>query len=204
MGLEAESQLTVAGQTVTVKALLESHDLIFRGAVKKTFAIAELKDPHLAGGHLLFEHDATAYDLVLPEGQSGKWLKKLTTAPPTLAAKLGVDAVHKAFVRGAVDDPALKDALAGAVTGDYVEATQAIAIATTPDELGDALGELTQSMSHAPIWIIYPKGAKSTLPESAVRAHLSSLGYVDTKASAVSDSLTATRFSPRKTILPQS
>lgn len=203
MGLEAESQLTVEGQTVTVKALLESRELILRGAAKKTFAIADLTNPHVIGNHLLFEHGATPYDLALPDGQADKWLKKLTTAPPTLAAKLGVDVAHKAFVHGPVDDPALKEALNGAVIGDYVEATQAIAIATTPDELGDALSELTQSMSHAPIWVIYPKGAKSTLPESAVRAHLSSLGYVDTKASAVSDRLTATRFSPRRTVLPQ-
>ena len=203
MGLEAESQLIVDGQNVTVKALLESRELILRGAVKKTFAIAGLTNPHVAGGHLLFEHEATAYDLALPEGQADKWLKKLTTAPPTLAAKLGVDAAHKALVWGKADDPVLAEALSGAVTTDYVEATQAVAVVTTPDELGDALGELTQTMSHSAIWLVYPKGAKSSLPESAVRAHLSSLGYVDTKASAVSDTLTATRFSPRKVILPQ-
>lgn len=203
MGLEAVSELSVNGQTVAVKALLESRELILRGAVKKTLAINDLANPHAAGDQLVFEHEGTAYTLTLPAGQAGKWLKKLTTAPPTLAEKLGVGATHKALVWGRVDDAAVNEALLGAVTADYVEATQAIAIVHTPDELGDALGELTQTMSHAPIWIVYPKGAKSTLPESAVRAHLASLGYVDTKVSSVSDKLTAARFSPRRTVLPK-
>lgn len=203
MGLEAASELSVNGQTVAVKALLESRELILRGAVKKTLAIADLVEPHAAGEQLVFEHEGTTYTLTLPAGQAGKWLKKLTTAPPTLAEKLGVDTAHKALVWGKVDDAAVNTALLGAVTADYVEATQGIAIVHTPEELGDALGELTQTMSHAPIWVIYPKGAKSTLPESAVRAHLAALGYVDTKVSSVSEKLTATRFNPRKTILPK-
>jgi len=203
MGLEAPVELSVEGQTVAVKALLESHDLILRGAVRKTLPIADIVEPHTAGDQLAFEHEGTAYTLTLPAGQAGKWLKKLTTAPPTLAEKLGIDATHKALVWGYVDDAALNEALLGAVTSDYVEATQAIAIAHTPDELGNALGELTQTMSHAPIWIVYPKGARSSLPESAVRTHLSAIGYVDTKVSSVSDRLTAARFSPRKTILPK-
>ena len=203
MGLEAASELSVNGQTVAVKALLETHDLILRGAVKKTLPIADLVEPHTTGDQLVFEHEGTAYTLTLPAGQAGKWLKKLTTAPPTLAEKLGIDATHKALVWGKVDDAAVNEALLGTVTTDYVEATQGIAIVHTPDELGDALGELTQTMSHAPIWIIYPKGAKSTLPESAVRAHLAAIGYVDTKVSSVSERLTAARFSPRRNVLPK-
>ncbi len=94
MGLESESELITAGQTVHVKALLESQALILRGAVKQTLPIDEIGDPRAVGGQLLFEHKGTPYALALPDGQAAKWLKKLTTEPPSLAAKLGIDATH--------------------------------------------------------------------------------------------------------------
>ncbi len=201
MGLEAESELTTAGQTVHVKALLESHDLILRGAVKKTLPVRELSDPRTMNDQLVFEHAGQSYSLSLPTGQAAKWLKKLTTEPPSLAAKLGVDATHKALVSGQAGDAALKAALDGVTTTDPHEAAIGIAIVGQPDELSDALANLLKTLPAAPVWIVFPKGAKSPLPESAVRTHLHALGLVDTKTCAVSDTLTALRFSKRKTIL---
>jgi hypothetical protein len=194
MGLEAESQLTTNGQTVHVKALLESHELILRGAVKQTLPIRELTDPRAVNGQLLFEHGGQPYALTLPDGQAAKWLKKLTSEPPSLAQKLGVDGAHKAFVRGSTDDPSLATALTGATTDDPHDAALAIAVATSPDNLSSTLADVIKALPAAPVWIIYPKGAKSPLPESAVRAHLHALGFADTKACAVSETLTATRF----------
>ncbi|HVZ30582.1 MAG TPA: hypothetical protein VG839_09325 [Asticcacaulis sp.] len=194
MGLKAESQLTTNSQTVHVKALLESHELILRGAVKKTLPINELSDPRAVNGQLLFEHGGRPYALTLPDGQAAKWLKKLTTEPPSLARKLGVDGAHKAFVRGPTDDPALAEALQGATTDDPHQAVLAIAVATSPEGLSASLAKVINILPAAPLWIVYPKGAKSPLPESAVRSHLRALGFADTKACAVSETLTATRF----------
>ncbi len=199
MGLEADSQLTLDGQTVPVKALLESRELILRGAVKKTFAIREIENPRAVDDRLLFEHNGQSYALALPDDQAAKWLKKLTTEPPTLAKKLGIDAEHQAFVRGSIDDPALAEALLGATTDDPRRAALAIAIATSPDALAATLAEIIRVLPAVPVWIVYPKGARSPLPEAAVRAHLRGQGYADTKACAVSDTLTATRFHPPKT-----
>lgn len=202
MGLEAESELSHSGQTLHVKALLESHELILRGAMKKTLPIRELTDPRAVNGQLLFEYRNEAYVLTLPSGQADKWLKKLTTEPPSLARKLGVDAAHKAYVKGSIEDPALVEALTGAVTTDPHEAVLAVAVVSQPDELSAALADMVDALPAVPVWIIFPKGARSTLPESAVRSHLHALGYVDTKACAVSETLTAARFNRRKTILP--
>ncbi len=204
MGLEAESELTLDGQSVHIKALLEAQALIFRGAVKKTLPVRELTDPRAVNDQLLFEHHGNAYALTLPTGQADKWLKKLTTEPPSLAAKLGIDASHKAYVKGPVRDPELSQALNGATTDDPHAAAVGIAVVTLPDELSDALADLMDTLAGAPIWIIYPKGAKSSLPESAVRSHMHALGFVDTKTCAVSTTLTAARFNRRKTILPAS
>ncbi len=201
MGLEAESELTTAGQTVHVRALLESHDLILRGAVKKTLPVRELSDPRSLNDQLVFEHGGQSYILGLPPGQADKWLKKLTTEPPSLAAKLGIDATHKAFVTGNVDDDALRAAFEGATTTDPHEATLGIAVIRQPGELSEALAALLKTLPAAPVWIVFPKGAKSPLPESTVRTHLHALGLVDTKSCAVSETLTALRFNKRKTIL---
>ena len=201
MGLEAESELVHGGQRVHVKALLETHELILRGAVKKTFKFADIINPQAIGDQLLFENGGETFALTLPAGQAAKWLKKLTSEPPSLAQKLGLDASHKAMVYGQSDDPALKEALQN-FTADRAEASLAIAIAHNPPELAAATDALIHALPHAHLWIIYPKGAKSPLPESEVRSHLLALGYVDTKVSAVSETMTAARFSPRKTILP--
>lgn len=198
MGLEAESELITAGETVHVKALLESHALILRGAVKKTLPFDEIGDPRAVGRQLLFEHHGAPYALDLPEGQAAKWLKKLTAEPPSLAAKLGLDAARKALVHGPTDDPAVAAALAGTVTENPAEAAMSVAIAGDPDALAEALNALLHALPHAPVWIIYSKGTKSPLPESAVRNHLRSLGFIDTKVASVSDRLTAIRFNRPK------
>jgi hypothetical protein len=198
MGLEAESEVRVGHESHHAHALLESRDLILRGAFRKTLPIAELEDLRAVNHELLFEHGGLPYALALPAGQAEKWLAKLTAEPPSLAQKLGVDASHKALVWGQVKDDALNEALLGAVTTDPVQAALSIAVAHTIDELNTALAEIIQRLPHAPIWIIYPRGVKSNLPESAVRSHMRALNFVDSKGCAVSDALTATRFSPGK------
>ncbi len=202
MGLEAESELVHGGQSVHVKALLESHELILRGTVKKTLKFPDIANPHAVGDQLLFESGGEPYALTLPAGQADKWLKKLTSEPPSLAKKLGIDATHLALVEGKADDPAVAEALKGSTTTDRATASLGIAIATTPPELAAASDALIHALPHAHLWVIFPKGSASPLPESAVRSHMKALGYVDTKASAVSETLTASRFSPRKVILP--
>ncbi|MFT4076348.1 MAG: hypothetical protein QM647_12555 [Asticcacaulis sp.] len=198
MGLEAESELRVGHEHHHVHAVLESRELILRGAFRQTLPIAELKDPRAVNHELLFEHGSQAYALALPEGQAAKWLVKLTTEPPSLAQKLGIDTGHRALVWGHVDDGPLNDALINAVTTDPMHAVLSIAVALTPAELNAGLAEVTQRLPHAPVWIVYPKGATSSLPESAVRTHMRALNFVDSKSCAVSDTLTATRFSLRK------
>ena len=202
MGLEAMSQFVHQGRSTPVKALLESRELILRGAVRKTFRIADIVNPHAVDGQLLFESGGEAYSLALPEGEAGKWLKKLTARPPSLAEKLGLDAMHKAMVRGAADDAEVGTALHGATTDDRALAAIGVAIALTPPELAAATDDLIHALPHAALWVIYPKGGASALPEAEVRNHMRSLGYIDTKSCAVSDTLTATRFNPRKAVMP--
>ncbi len=68
MGLEAESEVRIGNESHHAHVLLESHELILRGAFKKTLPIAELKDLRVVNNELLFEHGDQPYALVLPDG----------------------------------------------------------------------------------------------------------------------------------------
>ncbi|ESQ90088.1 hypothetical protein ABAC460_09985 [Asticcacaulis sp. AC460] len=198
MGLEADSVLLTADGQVAVKALLETHELILRGAFRKTFARKDILHPRVEGDRLLFEHGGETWTLSLPPGKVGAWVKKLTTPLPTLAAKLGVDAAHKVLVRGDISDPALAEALSDAIAIEPAQAVQGVIVADGEDALTTGLGDVIALLPAAPLWIVYPKGARSPLPEATVRRHLHARGYVDTKTSGVSGTLTALRFSKRK------
>jgi hypothetical protein len=187
MGLEAESMLETEGRTHRVKALLESHELILRGDFKRTFKISDLTAVAASEGVLRFVHDGTDYTLHLLRPET--WAKKLTTPPPSLASKLGISPDKPAFVIGAVDDEALQAALDGNVVGDQGRAAQIIVVAERPDDLPAA--------ADLPVWVIYPKGAKSPLPESDVRSLMRAAGWADTKTCSVSARLTALRFNRR-------
>jgi len=187
MGLEAETTLETEGQRHRVKALLESHELILRGDFRRTLPIGEIGGVAVRDGALHFTHGGVDYVLHLPRAET--WARKLTTPPPSLASKLGISPGKPAFVVGAVDDDALKAALEGNVVADSSQAAQIVIVAETADALPAA--------ADLPVWIVYPKGAKSPLPESAVRGHMRAIGLVDTKTCSVSARLTALRFNRR-------
>lgn len=51
--------------------------------------------------------------------------------------------------------------------------------------------------STAPVWIIHGKGKAAIFGEGPVRTLMRERGFIDTKVSAVSDSLSATRYAKR-------
>jgi hypothetical protein len=189
MGLEAECELETGGEVYRVKALLESRELILRGDFRRTVKIADMTGVAVRDGALHFTHGGTDYSLRLPQGRAETWAKKIMTPPPSLASKLGISPDKPAFVIGPVADAALATALEGNTTTTPTNAAQLVVIAETSDTLPDAT-----ALPRLPVWIVYPKGAQSPVPESVVRAHMRSAGWADTKTSAVSERLTALRF----------
>ncbi len=189
MGLEAESDIETQGAHYRVKALLESRELILRGEFRRTFKFTDMTNVAVSGDALHFRHGGDDHTLRLPQGRAETWARKMTTPPPSLASKLGISPEKPAFVIGDVTDEALLTALDGNSTGEAAHAACVVMVAETPAALPDP-GHLPS----LPIWIVYPRGVKSALPESIVRTHMRAAGWVDTKTSAVSDRLTALRF----------
>jgi hypothetical protein len=223
MGSEAIGSVTIRddqGATVAhahdVKALLESRELVLRGAIRRSLPIAELRDVVAGGERLHFRHEKEEYDLTLGAAVAVRWAKKILATPPTLASKLGISAERTAFVIGRVTDARLVEALLGATANEdtvppldrdppasaassgaeRAVAVPVVAVAEVDDAEGleRALEELPPGL---PIWVVHRKGRGADFGESAVRQRMRALGFIDTKVSAVSDARSATRYTPR-------
>lgn len=122
-----------------------------------------------------------------------RWAAALLRPPPSLADKLGVSSTARAFVSGPLDDDVLRGALAGCTIGLLDDAAVIVAVLEQQADLDAALA-LAGAAPRLALWCVYPKGRSSPVGGAVVRDHLRRHAYVDTKSSAVSDRLTATRY----------
>jgi hypothetical protein len=203
MGREATCKCEWAGTTASVKALLETSELILRGEIRKRVPFTELKSVKAGSDRLSFRVGADPVHLYLGAAQAQKWAAALKAGPTPLAKKLGITAKTQVRTVGAMSDDALASALAEA--GQVSARTSAkipdviVACIDTPESLSTALGKTEAQLAKGvPIWLVYPKGPGRPLNESLVRAELLPRGMVDTKVAAVSATLTAIRFNLRR------
>ena len=199
MGLEAKCHCRWSGGSGEVKALLETHELILRGDVKRRFPIAELSDIRASGGDLHFRHSADEIVLELGVDQARRWAKKIAAPPPSLAKKLGVSSTSKVMLIGPLRDGVLQEALKDAIATRKEEAGLSLAVVRNAQALEKALSRHESAAVGTPIWIVYEKGPKAAFGEGAVRSFMRGAGYRDNKVSAVSDTLTAMRYARKKT-----
>jgi len=201
MGREATCECQWGTESGQCKVLLETSELIVRelkrGPLRRTVSIASLVKVEVHGDQLKFRAGKDEVTLALGADLAQSWAKKMAIPPPTLAKKLGLTPSAKILLIGEPESEELQSALAESVA-DTGKASaknpeQIIACLHTEAELDRALARITAHAS-TPVWIIYPKGPKSSLPESAVRNTLRSQGFIDTKVAAVSPALTALRF----------
>jgi len=196
MGREARCDAVWGTRRGPVTVHLDGDELSVRGAFRANAARAAMRDVRSDGGTLRFRTGTD--DVALDLGAAApRWAKALTTAPPTLAAKLGIDATTRVLIVGELDDPALKTAV-GSGTPAASEADVVVARVDDPAAL------LRAAERHAKLrddrvrlWIVYTKGKDAPLGETAVRAMLRERGLVDVKVAAVSPALTALAFMRR-------
>lgn len=195
MGYEAQALCELGMKRENVKALLESHELLLRGAIKRRFAITTMVNPRVRDGVLTFEAaDGATVSLHLGSDVSQLWLRKIQTPPPSLADKLGIGPDQPAAVFGTVPDEALSQALSsGTETRNLQTATVLIAVVKTPADLVAAV-QMHADMPCRGLWIIHQKGPKAALPDAQIRTTLRDLGYKDHKVATVSAHWTATRY----------
>jgi hypothetical protein len=198
MGREALVPCRWNGCRAEVKALLESRELILRGGLNGRFAIAGMSEISVEGEELHFRVGNDRVTLTLGADLATSWAKKFATPPPSLAQKLGIGAKARVLVIGEATEPTLLEALADARASDAKAAQLSLAIVATAAELQDALAIHESLPAGAPIWIVYGKGPHATFGETPVRLAMREAGYRDNKVSAVSETLSATRYARPK------
>lgn len=201
MGRESECECEWNGARSRVKALLEPPDLILRGEIRRRLPVVALKQIRVDGGKLLFAAGDDTFALALGGAMAQKWVKALTTPPPSLAKKLGISGNTVVRMVGVVDDDGLREALSSANAIEDKNADLILARVNTPDELAQTLRTTAKQLAaRVPIWFIYPKGRGHVLTENEVRSRGLAAGIVDTKVAAVSPALTGLRFVRRREV----
>jgi hypothetical protein len=199
MGREAECEVVCNGSRARVKALIEPPELILRGELRRRLPLSTLKDVRVDGETLRFASGPETFLLAVGSATAQKWVKVLTSPPPTLAKKLGISADTVVRMIGAVDDDALGDALTSAKMVADKNADLMIARVNSTAELSAALRAARKQLAaRVPIWFVYRKGRGQALTENEVRSTALGAGIVDTKVAAVSSTLTGLRFVRRK------
>lgn len=198
MGLEAVCNCRIDDTAADAKVLLEAAELILRAPFRRTFRRAGLADVEVVGDDLRLRSGASVIVLRLGAAVAAKWAGKILAPAPSLGRKLGIGHASPAFVIGAVEEPALVEALAGH-TADAGSAKLGLAVVGDAAQLDAALAAHRALEPGSPLWIVYGKGAGAPFGEAAVRQHMRRQGYRDTKVSAVSAGLSATRYSRGRT-----
>jgi hypothetical protein len=195
MGREALIHAEVGGEAGEVKALLESQELILRGAIKRRFPKVAMERLVIEGEALCFIVAGERVRLELGLKTAEAWHAAILKPPPSLRAKLGLDKGATALLLGSHDDNALAEAIEGAIVGEDAQPQMILALIDVEADLDRAMAVQARHPT-LPMWAIYPKGKAAAFGDGAIRDKLRAAGFRDTKSCAVSDRLTATRYNP--------
>jgi hypothetical protein len=194
MGREATCHCRWGNQTAQCKALLETSKLIVRAPIGRRASIASLHDIAVEGDNLHFSIGGDAVTLALGAAEAQRWAKKIAAPPPTLAAKLGISGDTHLMLIGECDSEELQAAIEQSAIVENKSPDLIIAMVRTASDLNHALDRYAALPVHPPIWIVYAKGPRKPINETAIRDTLRHEGFMDTKVASVSSRLTALRF----------
>jgi hypothetical protein len=90
LGKEADIHAEVGDAAGEVHALLERDELILRGDIRRRFPRTALEDLRVTDGVLSFTGAGQAVRLHLGDA-AATWYTAITTPPPSLRTKLGLD-----------------------------------------------------------------------------------------------------------------
>lgn len=197
MGREADCIARWRSQEGRVRAILESDALILRGPIKARLGRRNLTGFEVQGESLRLWTGDEVLELDLGAVLAARWQSHLMRPLPTLREKLGISADVRAFVLGSIGEAALAAALEGCETQDIAVAQVLVAELRGEADLSAALA-LALSQPALAIWCVYPKGKNAHPSDPVVRAQFRAAGLVDTKSTAVSAQMSATRYQMRK------
>jgi hypothetical protein len=194
MGREAEGHASWRGASGAVKALLESDGIILRGDIRVKLRRDGLMNWRVDGEDLALQAEGEPLVLTLGAKEAAAWVRALDKPLPSLATKLGVSAEARAWVIGGPPPEEIAVAVAGAQNPGPEGAAVIIAVLTGPGDLETALA--AGQAQGLRVWCVHGKGKGAAVSDAAVRAAFRAAGWMDIKASAVSEGFSATLYRP--------
>jgi hypothetical protein len=195
MGREATCHCKWGAEEGDCKVLLEGRELILRSGLRRRVSLSAMAGVAARGSKLVFTVGQDQVELDLGPETALRWAKAIQTPPPSLASKLGISPTTRLSIVGNIQSEELKEALAEATPASGKDANFILLCVNSQSELQQYFPAEPYT---SPLWIVYPKGAKSEVKESGLRDHLRSRGFIDTKVASVSATFTALRFVKRK------
>jgi hypothetical protein len=190
MGQEIKCRVDFAGESSEGKALLETSEIIFRGAFRLKIPFQAISALEASNGKLSVQYPNGHAVFHIGKGAE-KWADKIRH-PPSRLDKLGVKPGTKVHLIGRHDDDFRRE----------LNERGAVRSAKEPDLVFLSVKEKDQLVELAylletPVWIIYPKGIQA-ITEGDVIAAGRAAGFIDIKVCGFSATHTALKFKPRR------
>src|SRR3954464_6295898 len=109
MGREATCRCRWGLEEADVRVLLETHDLILRGGMRRCVPLASLREVSSEADSLQFRVGPDRVTLQLGTQAAARWAKAIAE-PPSLAKKLGISSEKRIRILGCTEDEGLRQA----------------------------------------------------------------------------------------------
>ena len=195
MGYEAACTLRQGTEVARGTAILEQHDLIFRGPTRLAIPLKTILSAVASEGSLTVRYGRSTaiFDI---GAVAQRWAARITN-PPSRLDKLGVKDGTTALVSGEKDSAFIEEMKtqgAKIVRTPPTGGVDVIFYGASRRDMLDRLSELKRSLKpNGALWIIRPKGSKA-ITESEVMAAGKEAGLVDVKVVSFSETHTAEKF----------
>lgn len=192
MGNEAKCVARIDGQRVEGKALLETGELIFRGAgCRAKIMFGEIKGVTAADGELRIRTKDREFAFAV--GAAAETWREKILHPKTRVEKMGVKAGLRVAVIGDAEKEFAKELKQSKaeVVADGAEAV--FLFVEGNGDSGNIAKAAKKIKGAAGLWVVYPKGRKE-FTESDVRGAGRKAGLKDVKVAGFSATRTALKF----------
>ena len=194
MGSESSCRIEIDGVAHDARVLLETDELIVRGATRLKIPFREIQEIRASDGVLFvrWSHHRARFDIGT---QAAKWADKIRN-PKSVIDKIGVKAGQTVSVLGRID-PQFVSAIkrrVGSVSDRLRKGADIIFLAASSRQELSKLRTLRDHLATTgAIWVIRPKGTRE-ITDGDVIAAARAAGLVDVKVVRFSETHSAEKF----------
>jgi len=196
MGKDAQVAARFAEGPDQGRLQYEPSKLLFRGAQRRVFQGEALKGVRAEAGDLVLA-DGSRFSL--GEKQARSWAEAINN-PKGRLDKIGVKPGMRVAVIGVADETFTAElAERGALPVGELASLDLLFYAADSAEALARIGDLVPALAETgAIWVVSRKGKAATVKDVEVMAAAKAVGLVDNKVVGFSETLTALRFTRRK------